>query len=116
MMLDSEQIKRVFINLIDNAVDAMAGQGTIKIKTTFDPVFQISRIEVSDEGPGINLEDRDKLFLPYFTTKGRGSGLGLAICNRIISAHDGDIRIVDNEPKGSKFVIELPIGSAKMGM
>ncbi|MBN1355924.1 PAS domain-containing protein [bacterium] len=109
MRLDSEQLKRVFINLIDNAVEAMHGSGKILIRTQFDPLFQIVRIEVADEGPGVALEDRNKLFYPYFSTKGRGSGLGLAICNRIISDHDGSIRILDNKPRGARFLIELPV-------
>jgi len=107
MKLDQEQIKRVFINLIDNAIAAMEGKGSIHIKTTFDLIFQIVRIEVTDEGPGVPIENRDKLFYPYFSTKGRGSGLGLAICNRIISDHDGSIRVQDNKPKGARFIIEL---------
>ncbi|MBN1553077.1 PAS domain-containing protein [bacterium] len=109
MMLDSEQIKRVFINLIDNAIDAMNGTGKIEIETEYDPVFQIVKIVIADEGPGVPIEDSNKLFLPYFSTKGRGSGLGLAICNRIISDHDGTIRVSSNEPRGAKFIIELPI-------
>ncbi len=108
MLLDKEQIKRVFINLIENAVDVMKNGGTIVIATRFDPVFNRVYIYVSDEGKGVRPEDKDKLFLPYFSTKGQGSGLGLAICNRIISDHDGTIRVMDNKPRGTKFVIELP--------
>jgi len=82
------------------------------IKTQFDPLFQIVRIDVADEGPGVPLEDRNKLFYPYFSTKGRGSGLGLAICNRIISDHDGTIRVLDNKPRGARFLVEIPVKPA----
>jgi two-component system nitrogen regulation sensor histidine kinase NtrY len=68
------------------------------------------RIEVTDEGIGIKEEDKDKLFFPYFSTKKEGTGLGLAIVNSIISKHRGYIRVQDNRPKGTQFIIELPIG------
>jgi two-component system, NtrC family, nitrogen regulation sensor histidine kinase NtrY len=111
MMLDAEQIKRVFINLIDNAIEAMHGKGTIRIKTEFEPALQLARIHISDEGPGVAVAEREKIFLPHFSTKERGSGLGLAICYRIISDHDGNIKVTDNEPRGARFVIELPVYS-----
>ncbi len=109
VMIDPEQIKRVFINLIDNASEAMNNQGIIQISTEYDPVFGAVRIHINDEGSGVPLEDKDKLFLPYYSTKGRGSGLGLAICNRIISDHDGSIRVHDNEPQGTRITVELPV-------
>ena len=87
----------------------MSGRGQIWIKSEHDPVFQITRIQFMDEGPGIPVSERNKLFLPYYTTKGRGSGLGLAICNRIISDHNGYIRVKDNYPQGTRFIIELPV-------
>jgi two-component system nitrogen regulation sensor histidine kinase NtrY len=65
-------------------------------------------VEVADDGPGIPPDDKDKLFLPYFSTKKRGTGLGLAIVNRIISDHHGYIRVEDNRPRGTRFIIELP--------
>ena len=70
------------------------------------------RLEVADDGPGIRDEDRDRLFLPYFSTKKKGTGLGLAIVHRIVSDHHGRIRVEDNRPRGARFVIELPAAAA----
>jgi len=109
--VDPEQMRRVFINLIDNAVEAMHGRGQVVIGMRYLKRPQVVRIEVSDTGPGIPPEDRDKLFLPYFSTKARGTGLGLAIVNRIISDHHGAIRVRDNVPRGTTFVIDLPVQS-----
>jgi len=106
--LDPEQIKRVFINLLENAIEAMKGHGGIFIKTKYVSDFQIVKIEVSDTGIGIPFYLREKLFMPYFSTKKQGTGLGLAIVNTIISEHNGYIRVKDNEPQGTTFVIELP--------
>src|SRR5262249_3519282 len=91
--LDAEQMKRVFVNLIVDAVEAMGRRGEIVIGTHYLSTMQMMRVEVSDDGPGILPEDKDKLFLPYFSTKKRGTGLGLAIVNRIISDHHGYIRV-----------------------
>jgi len=109
--LDQEQMKRVFVNLIDNALEAMNRHGRIVIGTRYLRDLRLMRIEVADDGPGIAPEDKDKLFLPYFSTKRRGTGLGLAIVNRIVSDHNGYIRVEDNRPRGTKFVIELPAAS-----
>jgi two-component system nitrogen regulation sensor histidine kinase NtrY len=106
--LDQEQMKRVFVNLIDNALEAMNRRGSIDIATRYLRDLQLMRIEVADDGPGIAPEDKEKLFLPYFSTKRRGTGLGLAIVNRIVSDHNGYIRVEDNRPRGARFVIELP--------
>ena len=73
-----------------------------------DPHTGGLRLEVADDGPGIRMEDRDRLFLPYFSTKRRGTGLGLAIVHRIITDHAGRIRVEDNQPRGARFVIDLP--------
>ncbi len=107
--VDKKQIKMALINLIDNAVQAMTEK--IWINASYNPVMDIIRIEVIDNGEGIREEDRDKLFFPYFSTKKEGTGLGLAIVNSIISRHMGYIRVQDNKPKGTQFVIELPVGS-----
>lgn len=107
--IDYEQIKRVFVNLIDNAIDAMNGGGHIEIGTYFDNISNMVKIKISDCGEGINVKDRDKLFLPYFTTKKRGTGLGLAIANRIINDHNGTIKVLPNNIKGTTFMIELPL-------
>lgn len=106
--VDNEQIKRVFINLIENSIDAVNGEGVIEIKTFLDTGDKTVKIEVTDNGAGVPDENKDKLFLPYFSTKKKGTGLGLAIANRIIADHSGLIRVEDNIPKGAKFVIELP--------
>lgn len=106
--LDGEQMKRALINLIENAVGAIEGEGRVEIITTLDARHQRVRIDVRDTGIGIPLLNRDKLFLPYFTTKKGGSGLGLAIVNRIVADHNGTISVRDNIPRGSIFTIELP--------
>ncbi|MEP6782196.1 MAG: ATP-binding protein [Acidobacteriota bacterium] len=106
--LDPEQMKRVVINLIDNAIEAMGRQGTIVIETARDRSNSLVRIVVADTGPGISPAERDKLFLPYYSTKGRGSGLGLAIVRRIVAEHGGSIEVTDNMPTGTRFIIELP--------
>jgi len=106
--VDAEQIRRVLINLIDNAVEAMDRHGAIEIETQHDPANNLVRIVVADNGPGIPLAERDKLFLPYYSTKRRGSGLGLAIVRRIVAEHGGSIEVTDNTPRGTRFAIELP--------
>jgi two-component system nitrogen regulation sensor histidine kinase NtrY len=117
--LDAEQVRRVLINLVDNAVEALGGASaaastqnggpTIVVETQHDRGNAVARVVVSDNGPGITAADRDKLFMPYYSTKQRGSGLGLAIVRRIIVEHGGSIEVLDNEPHGSRFVIELPL-------
>ena len=106
--VDSEQIRRVLINLVDNAVEAMNRRGMIVIQTEYDSGAALARIIVADNGPGIPPAERDKLFLPYYSTKRRGSGLGLAIVQRIVSEHGGSIKVADNVPHGTRFTIELP--------
>ena len=106
--LDYEQIRRVLINLIDNAIEAMDQQGVIDIETQHDVAEHLVRIIVADNGPGIPPAEREKLFLPYYSTKRRGSGLGLAIVRRIVAEHGGSIDVTDNVPRGTRFVIELP--------
>ncbi|MCF8724704.1 two-component system nitrogen regulation sensor histidine kinase NtrY [Nitrospina gracilis] len=106
--IDPEQIRRVFINLFDNALDAIDTGGTLRIATRKDKRSGTIQVHFSDDGKGINPSDRDKLFLPHFTTKKRGTGLGLAIVTRIINEHNGSIQVADNNPKGTVFIIELP--------
>jgi two-component system nitrogen regulation sensor histidine kinase NtrY len=106
--LDPEQIRRVIINLVDNAIEAMGRRGTIVLETGRDTAAAVVRLVVADDGPGIPLAERDKLFLPYYSTKQRGSGLGLAIVRRIIAEHGGSIEVSDNEPRGTRFTVELP--------
>ena len=106
--VDPEQIRRVVINLVDNAIEAMERRGTIEIETQHDPSNNLVRIIVADDGPGIPASERDKLFLPYYSTKRRGSGLGLAIVRRIVAEHGGSIDLTDNTPRGTRFAVELP--------
>ena len=111
VMIDEEQLKRVFVNLIDNAVEAFEpsqDEKLINIKTRFDAARDLIVAEVVDNGSGIEPRDFQRLFQPYFSTKGRGTGLGLAIVQKIITEHGGKIRGVPNSTKGSKFIIELP--------
>ncbi|MBI5606489.1 MAG: PAS domain-containing protein [Deltaproteobacteria bacterium] len=107
--LDREQIKRVMINLLDNAVAAIENQGSVQIRTGYDPSLKMVRIQVMDTGIGIAPRDRDRLFEPYFSTKKGGTGLGLTIVSSIISDHHGHIRVKNNEPHGTIFTIELPL-------
>jgi two-component system, NtrC family, nitrogen regulation sensor histidine kinase NtrY len=106
--LDAEQIRRVIINLVDNAIEAMERRGQIVVETQLDASNSVVRVIVADNGPGIPAGEREKLFLPYYSTKRRGSGLGLAIVRRIIAEHGGSIDVGDNTPKGTRFTIELP--------
>jgi two-component system nitrogen regulation sensor histidine kinase NtrY len=106
--IDADQMKRVVINLVDNAIEATEKKGTVTISTEFDRAHARVRLGVADDGPGIPDDDRDRLFVPSFSTKKRGSGLGLAIVSRIIQEHQGVIRVEDNAPRGARFVVELP--------
>ena len=107
--IDRDQMKRVMINLIKNSLAAIGKEGEIKIQTSYDSKLQMVRLEVSDDGSGIPDEDKGKLFEPYYSTKKSGTGLGLTIINAIIADHNGYIRVRDNKPKGTTFLIELPI-------
>ncbi len=107
--IDSDQFRRVLINLFDNAIQAMKNNGIIEIRSVFDLSANRVSIEVADNGPGIREEDKERLFLPYFSTKESGTGLGLAIASRIISDHRGYLRVKDNEPRGTVFIIDIPI-------
>ena len=106
--MDTEQIKRIFVNLIDNGIEAMNKEGTLEISSTYITGSQFIRIEIADTGPGISDEDKEKLFIPYFSNKSGGTGLGLAIAHNIIEEHNGLISVVDNIPRGAKFIIEIP--------
>jgi two-component system nitrogen regulation sensor histidine kinase NtrY len=106
--VDPEQIRRVIINLVDNAIEAMDRKGRVDIELRHAGAERVIRIIVADDGPGIPAGEREKLFMPYYSTKRRGSGLGLAIVRRIIAEHGGAIEVTDNTPRGTKFVLELP--------
>lgn len=110
--LDREQIKRALINLLDNAVAAVAAggkKGMIEVTSSYAPQLQLATLIVSDNGCGIPDQDKPRLFEPYFSTKKSGTGLGLAIVATIIADHNGYIRVRNNEPSGTRFIIELPV-------
>ena len=106
--VDPDQIKRAVLNLVDNAVEAVAQTGEVTVQTVWLPQASRARIIVTDDGPGIAADDKEKLFVPYFSTKATGMGLGLPIVHQIVSDHGGTIWVEDNPPRGSRFVIELP--------
>jgi two-component system nitrogen regulation sensor histidine kinase NtrY len=106
--LDREQIKRVLINLLDNAVAAVGAQGEIRLATSHEAARGIVLLEVADNGCGLAPEIRAKIFEPYFSTKENGTGLGLTIVSQIIEDHRGYIRAWPNEPRGTRFMIEFP--------
>ncbi len=108
--VDREAFKRVFINLITNAVRAIDGEkGTITVRTRYDKSKRISLIEFADSGRGVPDTDKEKVFDPYFSKDKEGTGLGLAIVHSIILEHHGRIMVEDNVPKGARFIIEIPV-------
>jgi two-component system, NtrC family, nitrogen regulation sensor histidine kinase NtrY len=110
-LIDAEQIKRALINLFQNAVEAMGGVGAIRVTAGMNAAG-MAQVIVADEGPGIAADDIPRLFQPDFSRKKKKSGLGLAIVLRIIKDHNGAIRVEQNEPRGARFVIELPLAQA----
>jgi two-component system, NtrC family, nitrogen regulation sensor histidine kinase NtrY len=110
VLVDRDQFKRVVVNLVDNAAEAMQDSlvKRLYIGTRFTEADSVELI-IADTGCGVSREDKEKLFLPYFSTKGRGTGLGLAIVNRILADHDATIRVEDNVPAGARFVVDLPV-------
>jgi two-component system, NtrC family, nitrogen regulation sensor histidine kinase NtrY len=130
LRLDTEQIKRVLVNLIDNAVEALGPDGRnggngsgggrdgsterlIALESSYLKTSDTVRLTVADTGHGISPRDRDKLFLPKFSTRSRGTGLGLAIVSHIVADHKGRVWVEDNQPCGARFIIELPAGRAE---
>jgi hypothetical protein len=111
VMADPEAVKRAVANLVDNAAEAMNGSmlREIQIATSLGPSRDIVELIVADTGHGVTAEVKEKLFLPYFSTKARGTGLGLAIVSRIIEDHRGTIRVEENSPIGTRFIVELPV-------
>jgi len=107
--LDREQIKRVLINLLDNAVAAVEDHGEINLTTSYDREREVVTLEVTDDGCGLPPEIRTKIFEPYFSTKKNGTGLGLTIVSQIDEDHRGYIRALPNDPRGTRFTIELPV-------
>ena len=117
VMADPEAIKRAIANLVDNAAEAMqdAVLREITISTALVATRDVVELAVSDTGHGVSREMKERLFLPYFSTKQRGTGLGLAIVNRIVEDHHGSIRVEENKPVGSRFVVELPVATEAVG-
>lgn len=107
--LDRDQIKRTVINLIDNAVGAIDQGGSVRLATHLNPELQMVTLTVADTGSGIPPDIKPRLFEPYFSTKKSGTGLGLAIVSTIVSDHNGYIRVRDNAPRGTQFIVELPV-------
>ncbi len=107
--VDREQFKRVIVNLVDNAAEAMQDSPLRRLFVATQSVApDLVELTVADTGPGVTGEDKEKLFLPYFSTKGRGTGLGLAIVHHILAEHGARIRVEDNEPRGARFIVEIP--------
>jgi nitrogen fixation/metabolism regulation signal transduction histidine kinase len=113
VIADPEAIKRVVANLVDNAAESMQDSLLRELHISTSLVAEAERpiveITVADTGHGVSAELKEKLFLPYFSTKERGTGLGLAIVNRIVEEHQGSVRVEKNHPTGTKFVVELPV-------
>jgi nitrogen fixation/metabolism regulation signal transduction histidine kinase len=108
VMADKEQMKRVIVNLIDNAAEAMTDAPVRQLTiATSQPSPDVVQLSIVDTGCGISANDKEKLFLPYFSTKARGTGLGLAIVSHIITEHRGVVHVEDNYPTGAQFVIHL---------
>jgi nitrogen fixation/metabolism regulation signal transduction histidine kinase len=106
--IDKEQFQRVVVNLVDNAAEAMQDALVKRLFISTQAGAETVELVIADTGCGISAEEKEKLFLPYFSTKGRGTGLGLAIVNHILSDHGAQIRVEDNFPVGARFTIEIP--------
>ena len=110
--VDPDHVKRAILNLVDNAVAAVHGAGEVDVETATVDGGRRVRIVVSDRGPGVPVGLRDKLFQPYYSTKASGMGLGLPIVQEIVAEYGGSLRLEDNVPNGSRFVMELPVSPA----
>ena len=109
---DPEQFKRVVVNLVDNAAEAMRDSVLKRLLVSTHASGESVELVVADTGCGVSAGDKEKLFLPYFSTKGRGTGLGLAIVSRILADHGARIRVEDNKPAGARFYVEVPVAVA----
>jgi nitrogen fixation/metabolism regulation signal transduction histidine kinase len=113
VMADPEQLKRVIVNLVDNAAEAMQDSPVKELLVqTQAGLVDTVEIVIADTGSGVTAEQKEKLFLPYFSTKVRGTGLGLAIVSHILTEHGASIRVEDNKPSGARFTIEMPAAPA----
>jgi two-component system, NtrC family, nitrogen regulation sensor histidine kinase NtrY len=117
VMADPEAMKRALANLVDNAAEAMQNSMVreIQISTALLATRDAVELVIADSGHGVTQDLKEKLFLPYFSTKKRGTGLGLAIVNRIIEDHHGSIRVEENRPVGTRFIVELPVAPEAIG-
>ena len=107
--LDREQFERAVVNLVDNAAEAMQDSLVKKLYIATQPgAAETVELVVADSGCGVSSDEKEKLFLPYFSTKNRGTGLGLAIVSHIVAEHNGTIRVEDNRPAGARFTVEIP--------
>jgi two-component system, NtrC family, nitrogen regulation sensor histidine kinase NtrY len=107
--VDREQFQRVVVNLVDNAAEAMQDSLVKNLHvSTQSGAAETVELVVADSGPGVSPDDKEKLFLPYFSTKNRGTGLGLAIVSHIVAEHNGHIRVEDNQPAGARFTVDIP--------
>jgi two-component system, NtrC family, nitrogen regulation sensor histidine kinase NtrY len=111
VMADNDAIKRAVANLVDNAAEALEDSMVREIEITTALVASRDAVEISvaDTGHGVTRDVKEKLFLPYFSTKKRGTGLGLAIVSRVVEDHHGSIRVEENHPVGTRFILELPV-------
>ena len=108
--LDCDQFQRVVVNLVDNAAEAMQDSLIKELYIgTQAGIAETVELVIADSGPGVSSEDKEKLFLPYFSTKNRGTGLGLAIVNHILAEHNAQVRVEDNLPVGARFTVEIPV-------
>lgn len=112
LLLDAEQVRRVIVNLVDNALEALDGlpERRIVVSTRHDDPRDVVQLVVADSGHGVSPSDRERLFLPYFSTRKRGTGLGLAIVRHVVADHRGRIWVEPNQPAGARFVVEFPVG------
>jgi two-component system, NtrC family, nitrogen regulation sensor histidine kinase NtrY len=111
VLMDSLQMKRVLVNLLDNALEALAGEPVqeLGLRCELARDETMVRLTITDSGRGIASDDRERLFTPYFSTRKNGTGLGLAISSRIVADHGGYIGAEANSPRGTRFVLELPV-------
>jgi signal transduction histidine kinase len=119
--MDRQQLTHAFMNVMLNAIQAMPGGGTLKVRAAVLPPeraaisghssagVRMAQVAISDTGPGIAPDDQDRIFEPYFTTKEGGTGLGLALTHKIIREHAGDIRVESRVGSGATFIITLPV-------
>jgi two-component system nitrogen regulation sensor histidine kinase NtrY len=116
--IDRDGVRRALINILDNAVAALATLAAdepraLEVQTSHDVSLGVVRVEIADNGPGVSAEARLRMFEPYFSTKPEGTGLGLAIVSAIMADHKGFVRVRDNHPRGTRFVLEFPVRRAQ---